>query len=170
MEEVRFYFDRNHAKGFIIGCGFFLVFGILFIVISSTYPKFLFGEASFVGSLFIAGATYGLGMISFPFLSGRPALTLSAEGITDQTSRLARGFVPWSEVESCSFSSNSVVTIWLVPNCRNLNSGFLGKLLSHEISRQKIEIHCPSLNSKGEDIVFQVNTFLKSAHDTQPLG
>ena len=85
----------------LLGCLLFVTAGILFIINPKNYESFLIRSPTFI---LISGWTSVLffGFIGFFILkkigNKLPGLVISEEGITDNSSGLSAGFIPWSDI------------------------------------------------------------------------
>jgi hypothetical protein len=170
MEEVRFYFDRNRAKRFLIGAGPLLIFGVCLKLFSRSNPSFLLGQGSIVGSaLFFLG----LGLIfhnHHQFRTKRPALFLSAEGIFDNTWRNGKGLVPWSRVASIKSLGKSSISVNLLPTDSPREPRIWDSYYVSVPKQESFDIDCRALGVSKPDLEAQLRAFLKSAPDAEPPG
>ncbi len=170
MEEVRYYFDRNRAKRFLIGAGPLFIFGISLKVFARSNPSFLFGQGSIVGSaLFFLG----LGLIfhnHHQFRTKQPALFLSAEGIFDNTWGNGKGLVPWSRVASIKSLGKSSISVNLLPTDSPREPRIWDSYYVSVPKQESFEIDCRDLGVSKPELEAQLQAFMKAVHDPQPTG
>jgi hypothetical protein len=85
----------------LFGCLLFIIAGVSFVISPEKYSSFLFRSSTVI---FIAGC---LGILFFGFvgfsifrrvIDNTPGLIISEDGITDNSSGVPAGFIPWSDI------------------------------------------------------------------------
>ena len=169
MEEVRFYFDRETAKfRFFTGIG---------IMVITSLPQALLAYRDqdlrvwVISLLCCAALVYYilLRQLWFWCTTQKPGLVLNSEGIWDHRERNGKGFVPWSQVVSCTNCGDGRVRIVLGSTDTTPANGLLGKVKRLLIRKNQIYFHSSLYGVTPAEIVFKANTFLSTAHAAQPL-
>jgi hypothetical protein len=101
FETIVIKFSKFKFILLLFGCGLFVAAGIGFVLSPRTFLSILVHNPAMV---FIVGCVTILffGFVGFSYLQklmkNEPALIISTEGITDNSSGVSAGFIPWSDI------------------------------------------------------------------------
>src|SRR5262245_33461009 len=90
--DIEIFSSRLKLLGLALGSLIAITYPVLFL----RSPYFVVRAIGFFGAVFLAfGAAFGV----YRLVVRRPVVRLTADGIFDNSSFLAAGFIPWSEIE-----------------------------------------------------------------------
>jgi hypothetical protein len=101
FETIEIRFSILKSTFLLFGCLFFVVAGISFMISPDTFVSIVVHSTKVI---FVVGC---VGILFFGFVGlsdlkklvkNEPALIISAEGITDNSSGVSAGFIPWSDI------------------------------------------------------------------------
>lgn len=164
MEEVRYYFDQERAKRFLIGAGLLLISAVSLKMYARHDSVLLLGQGSFVGSLLFFLAMLLFILNYYPFVSKKPALILSDGGITDNTGSHGQGFIPWSRVVAYKSLGKGIINIRLMPKDSQRVPRIWDSYYVSVPKQESIDINCQALGSSEVEIVSRIRAFLTAAH------
>ncbi len=174
LEEKIIY--RSKTKIVLLVCGSILFVGIgLYLLFLNTEVIERYGR--FSNPLIIRGA--GIAAISFfgfcgyigirKFLNGSPGLVLNKEGLSDESSALSLGRVPWSEISGvgeCEVQKQKFVSIFLENSEKYINTGsFLTKMVNRtnfKMCGTPINISANTLQLNHEELLDCISLYYKT--------
>jgi hypothetical protein len=170
MEEVRYYFNRAvllFESIFAISCALPGVFLAVFFNFREGYQ--LLGQ---IVSLLVFGVFAGwrYSTIRFERATKSPAISLSCEGIIDNTRRNSRGFVPWSAISRIERVRPGGLSLILKQQDIPVPPKFVDVLLRNEPYQPGILILLDYLQGNRVEIEAVVHAFWWAARDVQPPG
>ena len=148
----------------LYGCGIFVVLGLIFVIVAFSFRHIAEIIFVFCGGLLSIGFFGTIGIFLFRKLSdNKPGIIIDENGITDNGSGVAAGFVPWSDVVNISTSAvmSSQFIMIHVSNPEfyiNRNSGMKKRAMSMNYRMYGSPI---SLTNAGMEISFNdLNRFI----------
>lgn len=113
--------SKNKIYLSLFGCIIFVALGIWLLIRPISNDHFLFGNPVFVKIIGVVSILF-FGYIGF-FLSRKvsdkkPGLIISTEGITDNSSAVAAGFIPWTDITGIKTTAvmNQKFILFIVKN------------------------------------------------------